>query len=132
MEQTQDKSLEEISASTSQPVSTSRDNDDDPAAEPPALNPGEVAQSLVCGECGKKFRSNAQATFHATKTGHQDFSESTEEIAPLTEEEKKAKLEELREKLREKRGTTSEQDKADKKRNEVSYLRFDIPLYNNR
>ncbi len=38
---------------------------------------------------------------------HQDFSESTDEIAPLTEEEKKARLEELRQKLAEKRATQS-------------------------
>ena len=61
------------------------------------------------------------AEFHATKTGHVDFSESTEEIAPLTEEEKKAKLEELRRKLAEKRSGTSEQDKLDKKKNEARH-----------
>ena len=37
----------------------------------------------------------------------------------MTEEEKKAKLEELRQKLAAKRSGMSEQDKADKKRNEV-------------
>ena len=87
---------------------------------PAGLKPGEEAHSLVCGECGRKLRSHAQAEVHATKTGHVDFSESTEEIAPLTEEEKKAKLEELRRKLAEKRSGTSEQDKLDKKKNEVS------------
>jgi hypothetical protein len=50
---------------------------------------------------------------------HTDFSESTEEIAPLTEEEKKAKLEELRERLKAKRSVQSVQDKADAKKNEV-------------
>jgi hypothetical protein len=49
---------------------------------------------------------------------HQNFEESTEEIAPLTEEEKAARLAELREKLAIKRAGMSEQDKADKKRNE--------------
>ena len=72
----------------------------------------------MCNECGKRFRGTAQAEFHASKTEHQDFSESTEEIAPLTEEEKKAKLAELRERLAEKRSVMSEQDKADKKKNE--------------
>jgi DNA repair exonuclease SbcCD ATPase subunit len=86
--------------------------------EPPSLQPGETARSLVCNECGKKFRSTGQAEFHAGKTGHQDFSESTEEIAPLTEEEKKAKLQELREKLAAKRAGMSEQERLDKKRNE--------------
>lgn len=87
-------------------------------AEPPALQPGDTARSLVCNECGKKFRSTAQAEFHASKTEHQDFSESTEDIAPLTEEEKKAKLQELKEKLAAKRAGMSEQEKLDRKRNE--------------
>ena len=87
-------------------------------AETPALQPGETARSLVCNECGKNFRSTAQAEFHASKTEHQDFSESTEEIAPLTEEEKNAKLQELREKLAAKRSQMSEQEKIDRKRNE--------------
>jgi len=86
--------------------------------EPPALQPGEEAKSLVCNECGKKFRSVAQAEFHASKTEHQDFAESTEEIKPLTEEEKKAKLEELRRKLAEKRAMGSVQDVEDRKKNE--------------
>lgn len=30
---------------------------------------------------------------HAGRTGHQNFSESTEEIKPLTEEERKEQLE---------------------------------------
>lgn len=78
----------------------------------------QQAQSLVCNECGKKFRGTAQAEFHASKSGHTDFAESTEAIAPLTEEEKKAKLQELREKLAAKRGLQAEQDKVDQKRNE--------------
>ena len=76
------------------------------------------ASSLVCNECGKKFRDTAQAEFHASKTEHTDFSESTEEIAPLTEEEKKVKLAELREKMAAKKAIMSEQDKIDKRKNE--------------
>jgi hypothetical protein len=30
---------------------------------------------------------------HAGRTGHQNFAESTEEVKPLTEEERKAQLE---------------------------------------
>ena len=91
---------------------------EDGAPADPVLQVGETARSLVCNDCGKKFRSTAQAEFHASKTEHQDFSESTEEIAPLTEEEKKQKLADLKEKLAEKRALQSEQDKIDKKRNE--------------
>jgi hypothetical protein len=112
LEENQDKSLEEIKS-----ASAGADEEDEEGA--PALKPGEEARSLVCNECGKKFRSQAQAEFHASKTQHVDFSESTEEIAPLTEEEKKARLQELREKLAAKRAVQSEQDKIDKKRNEV-------------
>ena len=87
--------------------------------EPEAPTSDEQAQSLLCNECGKRFRSQEQAEFHASKSGHVDFAESTEEIAPLTEAEKKAKLEELRQKLAEKRAGTFAQDKTDQKRNEV-------------
>ena len=78
----------------------------------------ENARSLVCNECGKKFRDQAAAEFHASKTEHTDFSESTDEIAPLTEEEKANKLSALREKLAAKKAVQSEQDIIDKKRNE--------------
>ncbi|OCT44277.1 hypothetical protein CLCR_06116 [Cladophialophora carrionii] len=88
------------------------------AAHAKAAEEAEQAKSLVCNECGKKFRGTAQAEFHASKSGHTDFAESTEEIAPLTEEEKAAKLADLREKLAAKRAMQSEQDKIDQKRNE--------------
>lgn len=113
LEINQDKSFDEIMATSAVEA------EGDPNAEPAALKPGEEAQSLVCNECRKKFRSQAQAEFHASKTQHVDFAESTEEIAPLTETEKKARLEELRHKLAEKRAGMSEQDRIDKKRNEV-------------
>jgi hypothetical protein len=47
-----------------------------------------------------------------------DFSESTEEIAPLTEEEKKERLEELRKALAEKRAKQAILDKEEQKKNE--------------
>ncbi|KAJ5474980.1 hypothetical protein N7539_008046 [Penicillium diatomitis] len=109
LEVNQDKSLEEIKASQAEEA----DNE-----EGPALQPGEEARSLVCNECGKKFRSQAQAEFHASKTEHTDFSESTEELAPLTEEQKKERLQELREKLAAKRAAQAEQDKIEQRKNE--------------
>ncbi|KAF2269212.1 UBX domain protein [Lojkania enalia] len=105
LEKNQDKTIQEIKEANS-------------SEEPPALQPGEEAKSLVCDDCGKKFRSIPQAEFHANKSGHENFSESTEEIKPLTEEEKKQKLEELRVRLAEKRAGQAEQDKIDRKRNE--------------
>lgn len=114
LEANQDKPLDEIKAATT--------NETREEEEGPALKEGEEPRSLVCNVCGKKFRSHAQAEFHASKTEHVDFSESTEEIAPLTEEEKKARLTELREKLAAKRAGQLEQDKIDKKRNEVGFV----------
>jgi UBX domain-containing protein 1/4 len=105
LEINQEKSIEDIKAAASEEQTA-------------AGEPEESARSLVCNDCGKKFRSTAQAEFHASKTEHQDFSESTDEIAPLTEEEKAARLSELRDRLKAKREGVSEQDKADKKRNE--------------
>ncbi|AFR97249.1 DNA-binding protein [Cryptococcus neoformans C23] len=78
-----------------------------------------VAKSIKCSECGKIFRSQATASFHAEKSGHDQFEESTEEIKPLTEEEKKAKLQELREKLAIKRATQSKEDEKANRANEA-------------
>ncbi|OTB09101.1 hypothetical protein M426DRAFT_316393 [Hypoxylon sp. CI-4A] len=82
------------------------------------VDDGTVAMSLVCNECGKKFRTPTEAEFHANKSGHIDFAESTEEIAPLSEEEKKKRLEELRERVKAKRAGKADEDKAEQKRNE--------------
>lgn len=84
----------------------------------PALQAGEQARSMVCNDCGKKFRGMSQAQFHAEKSGHDDFAESAEELAPLTEEEKAARLQELREKLAAKRAGQAKEDKEAAKRND--------------
>ncbi|CAG8949178.1 hypothetical protein HYFRA_00004801 [Hymenoscyphus fraxineus] len=111
LEDNQDKSIEEISG----PAAADETN---PNVEPDALKEGEVAKSLVCNECGKKLRSMGQAELHASKTGHVDFGESTEEIAPMTEEEKKIKLAELRAKAEEKRAKQAVIDKEEQRKNE--------------
>lgn len=105
LEKNQDKPIEELKA----------DDDDD---DGPSLQPGEEAKSLVCTDCGKKFRSQRQAEFHAERSGHVNFDESTDEIAPLTDAEKKAKLEELKAKAAERKALQAVQDKKDAKRNE--------------
>ncbi|KAK4201464.1 hypothetical protein QBC40DRAFT_278262 [Triangularia verruculosa] len=113
LEANQEKSLEELQAQNQ--VAAEDDNEEGAG---PSIPTGETAQSIVCDDCGKKFRTHDQASFHAAKTDHQSFSESTDEIAPLTEEEKKARLEELRAKLAAKKAVQSEQDKETAKRNE--------------
>lgn len=109
LDQNSSKSLDELKG----------DGAGEEESEMPTVAAGEeLAKSLVCDDCGKKFRSHAQAEWHASKTDHTNFSESTEEIAPLTEEEKKAKLEELRERAAAKRAAQSEEDKLQAKKNE--------------
>ncbi|CAK7219125.1 hypothetical protein SBRCBS47491_003740 [Sporothrix bragantina] len=124
LEETQDTPLEELKASSSAaaakdgPDGEMDDDDGATAAAISALESGQDAKSLVCNECGKKFRSQATAEFHASKSGHTDFAESTEEIAPLTEAEKQARLEELRQRLKEKRANQAIADREDQKKNE--------------
>lgn len=59
------------------------------------------------------FKNQVEVEFHAAKSGHNNFSESTEEKKPLTEEEKKEQLVRLEEKLRLKRQEREAQEKRD-------------------
>ncbi|KAI9440838.1 ubiquitin-related domain-containing protein [Lactarius indigo] len=119
--------------SSEQPQSVPMDEDDD--EETAALravygvSPGAAAQadsdagvearSIKCSECGKIFKNTALANFHAEKSGHDQFEESTEEIKPLTEEEKQQKLIELREKMNEKRAKKAAEEAKEAKANEL-------------
>ncbi|OTB16603.1 hypothetical protein K445DRAFT_294613 [Daldinia sp. EC12] len=106
LEKTQDTPLEELL------------EEEQSGANVAKVDEGAVAMSLVCNECGKKFRSQGEAEFHANKSGHTDFAESTEQIAPLSEEEKKKRLEELRERVKAKKAGQAAVDKEEQKRNE--------------
>ncbi|PWN27629.1 hypothetical protein BDZ90DRAFT_279417 [Jaminaea rosea] len=79
---------------------------------------GMEAKSIKCTDCGKVLKNSAFASFHAEKSGHTNFEESTEEVKPLTEEEKKERLAELRRKLAEKRAAQSTVDAQEAKANE--------------
>jgi hypothetical protein len=68
LEDNQDKSIDEINASTASTSTPAEDDETNPAIEPEPPKEGEVARSLKCNECGKKFRTMAQAEFHASKT----------------------------------------------------------------
>jgi uncharacterized C2H2 Zn-finger protein len=76
--------LTTVSESASQPARDAMDVDDDEDAE--ALKSLGVkvndieAKSIKCSECGKVFRNTAVAQFHAEKSGHDQFEESTEEV----------------------------------------------------
>ncbi|KAK4051469.1 hypothetical protein OIO90_004683 [Microbotryomycetes sp. JL221] len=75
--------------------------------------------SLKCLDCGKLFKNTALANYHGEKSGHENFEETTQEIAPLTDEEKAAKLEELKAKMLEKKKLQAKQDAEDAKKNEA-------------
>lgn len=57
-------------------------------------------QNAVIDFSNRLFKNQMEVEFHAAKSGHSNFSESTEEKKPLTEEEKKEQLARLEEKLR--------------------------------
>lgn len=80
---------------------------------------GPEAKSLKCSDCGKLFNTNLKAEFHASRTGHNNFEESTEAVKPMTEEEKAAHLEMLRKKLAEKRATQAIVDQKAQRANEA-------------
>merc|ERR1712227_5075 len=77
------------------------------------------AMSLKCEDCGKLLRTELDAQAHAARSGHSNFSESTEEIKPLTEEEKKQKAKELQEKLKQRRKEKEEQEKQEELKREI-------------
>ncbi|XP_046663538.1 UBX domain-containing protein 1 [Homalodisca vitripennis] len=73
----------------------------------------EVAKSLKCDECGKLFKNQLEVEFHAAKSGHSSFSESTEEKKPLSEEERREQLRLVEEKLKQKRKEREEKEKLE-------------------
>ncbi|EMD38961.1 hypothetical protein CERSUDRAFT_112675 [Gelatoporia subvermispora B] len=79
----------------------------------------QEAKSIRCSECGKIFKNTALANFHAEKSGHDQFEESTEEVKPLTEEEKRQKLAELREKMAAKRSVKAKEEARENLANEA-------------
>jgi len=77
------------------------------------------AKSYKCNECGKIISNVANLELHASKTGHADFSESTEEVKPLTPEEKAAKVAEIKALVKAKRAERDEKEKADNSISEI-------------
>ncbi|XP_066281196.1 UBX domain-containing protein 1-like [Branchiostoma lanceolatum] len=73
----------------------------------------QEAKCLVCDECGKKLRTENDVQMHAVRSGHQSFSESTEEIKPLTEEEKQEQLRKVQERLKQRRQEKAEEEKKE-------------------
>ncbi|KAG2345879.1 hypothetical protein BDR05DRAFT_879445 [Suillus weaverae] len=115
-----------VSGSAGQPMDVDVDVDDededsDALRRLMATKAGATssAESIKCSECGKVFKNTALANYHAEKSGHEQFEESTEEIKPLTEEEKQQKLVELREKIAAKRSVKAQQEAVEARANEA-------------
>ncbi|KAG1771490.1 ubiquitin-related domain-containing protein [Suillus occidentalis] len=115
------------SGSADQPMDVDVDDDDDEdalrrlmGAKTGTTSSAEAEpKSIKCSECGKVFKNTALANYHAEKSGHDQFEESTEEIKPLTEEEKQQKLTELREKIAAKRSVKAQQEAVEARANEA-------------
>ncbi len=73
-----------------------------------------VANSLKCDDCGLLLKDEDFATLHAHKTGHVNFSQSTEAIKPKTKEEIEEQKKRLAEKL-----VKLRQEKAEKERQDA-------------
>ncbi|KAJ2726636.1 hypothetical protein GGI07_000359 [Coemansia sp. Benny D115] len=104
-----DPDIDDPISETSTPSNTATD----------ASSSQQQAQSLICNECGKQFKTQDLAQYHATKSGHSDFSESTEQVKPLTEEEKQAKLAEVQQKIAEKRRKRELEEREEQRKNEI-------------
>eukprot|EP00042_Codosiga_hollandica_P028907 m.155530 g.155530 ORF g.155530 m.155530 type:complete len:326 (+) comp52912_c0_seq1:45-1022(+) len=86
---------------------------------PDASGSDAQALSLRCDDCGKRLRSTQDCEAHAARTNHSNFSESTEEIKPLTEAEKAEKLAALQKRIAEKRAVAAEAEKQHVLENEI-------------
>lgn len=81
-----------------------------------------VAKSIKCEDCGKLFKNNDEVQFHAVKSGHENFTESTEEKTPLSEQEKEEQVAKIREKLKQRRlerEAREKQDELERERNRI-------------
>lgn len=115
-----DKSASSEGASEKVPIENADHSSD---AAGPSEQP-QQALSLVCDDCGKRLRSENDVQMHAARSGHSNFSESTEEIKPLTEEEKKQQQERLQQRLKERREQKLANEKKEALEKEKSRRKF--------
>lgn len=66
LEDNQDKSMEEIQAAEASKAAEDED-EDETKAQINELETGQ-ARSLTCNDCGKRFRNQDLASYHASKT----------------------------------------------------------------
>ncbi|VDN18215.1 unnamed protein product [Gongylonema pulchrum] len=71
------------------------------------------AMSFKCDVCGKLLANDQAVMFHAAVSKHDAFSESSEAVKPLSEEEKKERLATLQAKLKEARAKKEEEERRE-------------------
>lgn len=118
-----DEEIPAAAASDVAPAAATASGEDTAPSSSGAADGGAVAKSLKCDDCGKVLKDQTEVEYHAAKTGHSNFSESTEEKKALTEEEKKAQLALIEEKLKQKRVEREEREKADALERERNRIR---------
>jgi hypothetical protein len=65
LEDNQDKPIDEIKVAAA--AKEENDDEEDTEAKIAELETG-TAKSLICNDCGKRFKNHDLATYHATKT----------------------------------------------------------------
>ncbi|KAA3675511.1 uncharacterized protein DEA37_0001597, partial [Paragonimus westermani] len=76
----------------------------------------KVMKTLINGNfyyCSKSLRNEEEVQIHSARTGHVNYSESAEEVKPLTDEERKAQMEKLQDLLRQKKLQRDAQEKQE-------------------
>lgn len=113
-----------IPASTDVAPTTPITTDDQAAASASTAEPGASgsatatdadapeAKSFQCEDCKRLFKNQMEVEYHAAKSGHSNFSESTEEKKPLTEDERRSQMALLEQKIKEKRVEREETEKV--------------------
>ena len=109
----------EDSIATSVPSGATASGGESTGAPQESESTGDVAQSLKCDECGKQLRSTMDAEAHAARTGHASFSESSDAVKPLTQEQREKQLAKLEEIRQAKRVQREEEEKARTKDQEL-------------
>ncbi|KAK4301054.1 hypothetical protein Pmani_026789 [Petrolisthes manimaculis] len=84
----------------------------------------DAAKSIKCDDCGKLFKTSEEVEFHAVKSGHSNFSESTEEKKALTEEEKLQKKRELESKIKQRRKEREMQEEQEAREREKKRIQM--------
>lgn len=83
-----------------------------------------IVKVILLSSCGKLFKDVETMEFHAAKTNHSNFSESTEEKKPLTDAEKAEQMRLLEEKLKQKRKEREEKEKQEELEREKSRVQM--------